>query len=122
MQGKRWELKIMYARLIGAVFSILIICVLGNYLGKPSENKKIPYTKNIIIKMDPQGSLEEQLAYHQFEIKKYQAEALKEQQNAYLYLDKHNMNEVRQANSRRFQYLKKVEEHTLAIEELKKEI
>jgi hypothetical protein len=112
----------MYVRLIGAVFSILIICVLGLHLGRPLEKNSFSKSVDFTIKIDPEGSVQEQLAYHQFEIQKYEAAALKEKVNAYFYLDKHQMNEVRQANSRRFQYLKKIEEHTLAIEELKKEI
>ncbi len=112
----------MYLRWIGAISSILIICVLGVYLGVPLEKKAISKNVDFTIKIDPEGSIQEQLAYHQFEIKKYEAAALKEKTNAYFYLDKHQMNEVRQANSRRFQYLKKIEEHTLAIKELKKEL
>gem|GEM_PF-6792830 len=112
----------MYIRLIGASFSILIICLLGIYIGGPSKDRIVSKMENLVIKMDPEGSVQERLAYHQFEIKKYESEALKEKLNAYSYLEKHQMNEVRQANSRRFQYLKKIEEHTLAIEELKKEI
>jgi hypothetical protein len=95
----------------------LAISVLSVFPGCASREK----TKNVsIIRMDPEGSLEEQLAFHLFEMKKYEAAALEENQKALAYLKKENMNEVRQASSRRAHYLKKAEEHSKFYEELSK--
>ena len=71
-----------------------------------------------MVRIDPEGSIEEQLAYHQGEIKKYEAAIIKEEANANFSLVQNQMNEVRQANSRKFQYIKKIEEHMEAIMEL----
>ncbi len=111
----------MSLRVCGLVFSILIISVLGLFLGTPAT-KKLESTEKVrtigAIRIDPEGTREEQLAYHLGEIKKYQAAILKEEANANSYLVKNQMNEVRQANSRKYQYSKKIEEHMEAIEGL----
>ena len=46
---------------------------------------------------------------------------MQEEKNAHIYLIEGQMNNVRQANSRKFQYMKKIEQHKEAIEELKQE-
>ena len=89
------------------------------YLGEPNTKRgKTEVVEVCLIRVDPEGSFEEQMAYHLGEIKKYQAAIIKEEKNANLYLVKNQMNDVRQANSRKFQYVKKVEEHMEAIEGL----
>ncbi len=111
----------MSFRVLGLIFSALIISTLGVFFGGSSTKKMEVVAEAQAISMtriDPEGSLEEQLAYHLGEIKKYQAAILKEEANANLYLVKNQMNEVRQANSRKFQYSKKIEEHREAIEGL----
>lgn len=111
----------MSLRVLGLIFSALIISILGVFFGGPATKKMEAATEIqaiSITRIDPEGSIEEQLAYHLGEIKKYQAAILKEEANAKLYLVKNKMNEVRQANSRKFQYSKKIEEHIEAIEGL----
>ncbi len=102
-----------------AVLSILSISALGfiPWRSAPVVAKK--NTEVRTIRMDPEGSFEEQLAYHEAQVRKFQEAIVKEDANAKIYLSKHMMNEVRQANSRKFQYTKKIEEHLIAIEELK---
>ncbi len=118
MQGRNQEEKIMYFRITCATLSILIISVLGFYVGR--NTLEVP-AETHVIKVDPDGTLEEQLAYHEQQMKKYQEALLKEEANANLYLRRGQMNDVRQATSRKFQYEKKLEEHAQAIEELQKQ-
>lgn len=117
--------KYMYFRALFCVFSILIISVLGIYFGylPRYEVKEVPAPTVVVIKVqiDPEGSIQEQLAYHRAEILKYEKAAAEEEVKANQYLSLHQMNDVRQANSRKSQYLKKIEEHVEAIEGLQRE-
>ena len=109
----------MSFRVLSLIFSVFVISGLGLYLGAPNKTNGANQVEEVcIIRIDPEGSLEEQLAYHISEIKKYQEAVLKEEANAKLNLIMSQMNEVRQANSRKFQYSKKIEEHKMAIEGL----
>lgn len=111
----------MNFRICIAIFSILSISLLGII---PWRSAPV-VAKNIVefraIRIDPEGNFEEQLAYHQAQVKKFQEAVIKEDVNARNYLSRQMMNEVRQANSRKFQYVRKIEEHLAAIEELKNE-
>jgi hypothetical protein len=115
----------MSFRFLSLVCSALIISVLGICLGAPNlknvEVKQEIVREVSLVKVDPEGTLEEQLAYHESEIKKYQEACIKEETNANLYLIQNQMNNVRQSNSRKFQYMNKIKEHKEAIEELKNE-
>jgi hypothetical protein len=118
MQGRNQEEKTMYFKVTCATLSILIISALGFYVGRNTVDA--PAVAHV-IKVDPEGNLQEQLAYHELQMKKYQEALIKEEANANLYLRRGQMNEVRQATSRKFQYEKKLEEHAQAIEELQKQ-
>jgi hypothetical protein len=100
--------------------SVILKAVLASLLVLSGcASRERPKTMSL-IKMDPEGTLQEQLAYHHYEMKKYEVAAKEERENAIAYLKKQQMNEVRQAYSRRAQYLKKVEEHEKYLEELSK--
>lgn len=97
------------------IFNILIISSLCaiSACSSPAE---------IVIKPNRYGTAEEQVAYHQQEIKKYRIAIKKEEANEKRYLSSEQMNEVRQAMSRKFQYMNKINEHAKAIEELQNQI
>ena|SRR3990167_2050410 len=72
----------------------------------------------MVIKANRYGTPEEQIAYHQKEIEKYQSAVKREEENEKTYLNRQQMNDVRQTMSRKMQYMNKIHEHKKAIEEL----
>ena len=93
------------------IFNIMAISMLCFIAGCSAPEMKV-------TKANVNGVKEEKIAYHQSEIKKYMVAVKKEEGNERKYLDQHQMNDVRQASNRKRQYLKKIESHIKAIEEL----
>lgn len=111
MHRKRKGRKNMSFRCGFKIFSIMVVSMLCFMAGCSSP--EVPKAR-----ADINGIKEEKIAYHQAEIKKYMVALKKEEGNERKYLDQHQMNDVRQASSRKKQYLKKIEWHVKAIEEL----
>lgn len=108
----------MSFRMYKCAYRFLIISLLCFTCGCSSLASSVTISST---RVDPEGTKEEQIAYHQAEIKKYQVAVSKENANATRYLNQYQMNDVRQSNSRKQQYQKKIEEHTQAIRELEQE-
>lgn len=77
--------------------------------------------KSHVSHPNPNGSIDEKIAYHKSEIKKYQAALEKEKQLSVRSLHNRNMSEVRRSNNKQQRYERKINEHKQAIKELNKE-
>ncbi len=70
---------------------------------------------------DPNGSLNEQIAYQKSEIKKYQTALEKEKEVSLKALTTRDMSEVRRANNKQERYERKIKEHQTALMKLEYE-
>lgn len=101
----------MVRRLLCAMFVVVASLNSGCSLFKAKE---------IVSQPDPNGSIDEKIAYHQNEIKVYQAAIEKERQNSVGSLQSRNMSEVRRSNNKTAMYERKIQENQQAIMELNK--
>lgn len=77
--------------------------------------------KEAVTQVDPNGSLNEKIAYQKSEIRKYEMAISKEKQTSLQSLQKRDMSEVRRANNKVACYQRKLTEHKEALMELEKE-
>ena len=97
--AKRW---IMYRKLLCSVFILTAVLQTSCSMFKGKE---------IVIKEDPNGSIDEKIAYHQNEIKVYQAAVEREKKKSVDSLQSRNMSEVRRSNDKVLQYERKIKEN-----------
>lgn len=70
------------------------------------------------VKRNPQGTKEERIAYHKWEVERYEAAILREDQKINRGLRDRKMDEVRQAKNRKAKYEKKLHYHQKELEKL----
>lgn len=70
---------------------------------------------------DPNGSINEQIAYHKSEIKKYQTALDKENEVSLKALTTRDMSEVRRSNNKKDRYERKIKDHQKALMKLENE-
>ncbi len=99
----------MYRKLLCVVFVLTACLNTGCSLFKGKE---------VVSQADPNGSIDEKIAYHRNEIKTYQAAIEKEKQITVNSLQSRNMSEVRRSNNKTAMYERKIKENQQAIIDL----
>jgi hypothetical protein len=77
--------------------------------------------KEKVARPDPNGSVNEKIAYQKSEISKYRAVIGQEKQKSLKSLQKRDMSEVRRANNKVARYQRKLTEHKQALSVLEQE-
>lgn len=67
----------------------------------------------------PKGTVDEQISYHQEQIRKYKTKVNQEEHNEHRALSKSELSEVKRANQRKAKYVEKIEEHAKELERLR---
>ena len=99
----------MYRKLLCVVFVLTACLNTGCSLFKGKE---------VVSQADPNGSIDEKIAYHKNEIKTYQAAIEREKKYTVDSLQSRNMSEVRRSNNKSAMYERKIQENKQAIIDL----